>query len=490
MALSPRSSISENRTAPRRSFDAPNQSVRTGRSDAPRSVLDSSGNRSAQPQVARRSFFTTTPNRGSVNAPASRSGGINAIATRDREPQVRRELPAVGRSTSTRGDRGVTAVGRRGGDALSRSSSLPDSYYSAYSRAEFDSGRMEWSRRNNYGAPAHGVGYGFNDTRAMARSSVGRGAFDRRGFGRDGAVGRWYGRSTDIDIDVNINRGPRYGYWRDNDCWPSVVSVPRYCGVRSWCYPRYSTTFCASWGWGYPWYGWGWGWGSYYPYTGLWGIGETEYEVENTYVTNNYYYDDNQQVSTVPPSQLAPAQTTTGIVATPVSPVQEGLDAFARGDFEAARRAFVRAILTEPDEAQLIMLYGYAHFATGDYLVSAMAIRRATEMDATLIDQPIDLAALYRDPAVFQSHLGQLDAHLAAEPKDIDARYLAGFARFASGDPNGAGALFAECMAAAPDDTTYFILRDAALRASVAQQAAERAAADAARSAATSTDPK
>jgi hypothetical protein len=135
------------------------------------------------------------------------------------------------------------------------------------------------------------------------------------------------------------------------------------------------------------------------------------------------------------------------------------------------------------------MLYGYAHFATGDYLVAAMAVRRATTADATLIESPIDLAGLYRNRADYQAHLDKLDAHVAASPGDLDAKYLAGFARYASGDPGGAGAIFAECMAAAPSDASYFIMRDAALRASVNQQAAERAAADEAKSSATSTDP-
>lgn len=354
---------------------------------------------------------------------------------------------------------------------------------------------MEWYRRNNYPSPAYGVGYGFNDMGVAARSTLGR-----RGIGRD----HWDGRgdrdsSWRLGLSYHSGRG-----WDRYDGWPYRLGGydhHHHHGFRRWCYP--TTTVVA--GWNYPWYGWGaWagsGWGYSYVWDyptysyGLWDSPDTDIEYEDVNIINNYYgndYADTGSATGINAVPLAPATTPSAPAAPAVEPHDQlGLQAFNQGDYELARREFVRAILATPDAPELTMLYGYAHFATGDYMIAAMAIRRATEADATLIESPIDVAALYGDRSDFQAQLAKLDAHVAANPADLDAKYLAGFVRYASGDPNGAGAIFAECMAANPDDSAYFIMRDAALRASVAQQAAERAAADeAARSAAPSSDPE
>ncbi|HRX85611.1 MAG TPA: hypothetical protein P5572_11390 [Phycisphaerae bacterium] len=456
----PRSIDSRSTTITRPTYGRSTPSVSSRSSFNNRSSVST---RSATPRVSRRSFFVTRDNasnygRGSI-------GGIDAVATR--EPDSGRRGPSTYGRSGTR--RSAPPV-RRGGSALSFSSSLPGSYFSAYNRPEYDSGRIDWYRRNNYPSPAFGVGYGFNDLGVGSRSTLGV-----------WGIGRSYGRGRHHDHDRGSSWSLGFSYYGGrSNCWPyGLGAYGHRHHFKSWCYPQ-TTTYVT--GWGYPWYNtYSWG----YPYStgyGLWDDADINYD--STYVTNNYYDTDYYDGTTSQSGITAYPQSTTSVpAATPQAPQAQdhdrlGLQAFAQGDYDLARREFVRAILATPESPELIMLYGYAHFATGDYLIASMAIRRATEADPTLIESPIDLAGLYGNPADYQQHLAKLDAYVAANPTDLDAKYVSGFARYASGDPNGAGAIFAECMTAAPDDSTYFIMRDAALRASVAQQGAERAAVD------------
>jgi Flp pilus assembly protein TadD len=166
-----------------------------------------------------------------------------------------------------------------------------------------------------------------------------------------------------------------------------------------------------------------------------------------------------------------------------------GLQAFFNGDYDLARREFVRALLAEPDDPELVMLYGFAHFATGDYLVATLALRRALGDDPTLIDRPVDIYRLYGKPDDLAAHVDSLDRHLAADPADQDARFLAGFVRYAAGQADEAVAVFARLATEAPDDLLSFIMRDAALRAEVLQRASERADTDAATPESSPTSP-
>jgi tetratricopeptide (TPR) repeat protein len=152
-----------------------------------------------------------------------------------------------------------------------------------------------------------------------------------------------------------------------------------------------------------------------------------------------------------------------------------GLTAFYEGDFEAARREFVRAILADAENAETLMLYGYAHFATGDYLVSALAVRKALRMDPTLIDNPIDIVSLYSSTERFEEHLLRLDAFVMADPDDADARFLAGYIRFAAGMPGAAEEIFEREESLLPNDTLIWMLRTATRRV---QQAEDRTGVD------------
>lgn len=422
--------------------------------------------------------------------------GRSTIATRDNRDGVRRST--VGRRTfgNSTGQRigGATGV-RRGGDALSLSSSLPDSYRSAYRRPEHDAGRIGWYKRNNYPSPAYGIGYGLHDTRVSARSGYYRGFKDRHhGYYRHDRYSR---RGSSLHLGIHINRGGDYcyrgSYWRPyyRDYCGGYYNNYYFSYGRRWCAPYYRTTSFIYTGCS-PWYDWWWPTWGYGLYGGVYFDDDDDYEIEYepTYITNNYYTDAATPSATQVPAAYTSVATGGVVTSTSADASRDlALQAFGQGNFDLARREFVQALLAEPDDPELVMLYGYAHFATGDWLVAALSIRRAIEADATLIDRPIDISSLYPSRSDYQAHLNRLDSYLAGNRRDIDARFLAGFVRYAAGNPDGAIPDFAECASLAPGDSTYLILRDAAMRASVSMQAAQRAAEDAARSAATSIDP-
>ena len=348
------------------------------------------------------------------------------------------------------------------------------SYSRAFARLDQERGYQDWYKRHGYPPRAFGIGYGFDDD------------WNRTCQGDDFTRGSYYDRTCgSFGLHVRVGRRPSY-YW--STCrypdWNSYcrsyfvpVSYPYYCGTTSYAY-------------GYPYY---------------WGYSRPTFSSHSTY---NYYYDDDgnafETVDAATPynygstsnvwlAQPVGAGAGSGPTAVPSSGQYThrrlGVSAFYDGDFGLARREFVRALLALPDDPELLMLYAYAHFATGDYLVATLAIRRALHADPTLIDSPVDIARLYHNPRDLEAHMDALDAHLAVDSTDQDARFLAGFVRYAAGQTGEAATIFARCSRETQSDLLCLIMRDASLRADSLQRASERAVSDESAPASPTTSP-
>ncbi len=205
----------------------------------------------------------------------------------------------------------------------------------------------------------------------------------------------------------------------------------------------------------------------------------TNYVMDNyvpgSYVTTGVpiageYVEDS--VSAVASVGVAPMSTQVS------SQRQVGEGAFFAGDYSLARRQFVRALLATPDDAEVLMLYGYSHFATGDYLVAALSVRRALEADPTLIEYPIDVCLLYGNQGDLAKHFSMLEEHLRKDDESNDVWFLHAYMRLAAGQAERAIGGFGKCMERVPRDMMAVLLRDAALRARTLQRASERAAVD------------
>ena len=98
--------------------------------------------------------------------------------------------------------------------------------------------------------------------------------------------------------------------------------------------------------------------------------------------------------------------------------------AFREGCYTDAVQFYAKAVEFAPDEGALYLVLADALFAAGDYHYGAYAIRRALELDASLVDVEIDKRSFYPDPAAFDRQLAELEGPMAENPEDRDARLV------------------------------------------------------------------
>jgi tetratricopeptide (TPR) repeat protein len=202
------------------------------------------------------------------------------------------------------------------------------------------------------------------------------------------------------------------------------------------------------WGWG--WWGWG-GWG--YPYYGYpyWGYPYYGY-APYYYSPPPTYYSTVVYDNSGPAAEQVAAQATAsgeGSVYTQQAPgtrasesglaVPRGLaplpneasDALTRGDeaFRSARyidavHEYARAVELAPDRGVLHLVLSDGLLATGDYHYAAYALRRALELDPTLVDSVLDKHSFYGNTADCDQHIAALEKYVGEHPLDDDARLL------------------------------------------------------------------
>lgn len=251
-----------------------------------------------------------------------------------------------------------------------------------------------------------------------------------------------------IAVGTSVALGCWYGDWYD------------YCDPYAYCYPGY--------GWGYygSWSFW-WGWGCYpyswwaHPFSScFWlGWGYWPYGISYWYpYAYSSYYSPPVYYSTVIYETVEPAAETVQVVEEAAEPeyVGEGvarttdqaqLDKLLRSGPDSAARAsgqyltlgdrafrdgryadavhfYARAVEFAPDEAVLYLVLSDGLFATGDYHYGAFALRKALELDPTLVSSGIDKHDFYADPRAFDTQLAQLEGYLADRPGDNDARLM------------------------------------------------------------------
>jgi len=101
-----------------------------------------------------------------------------------------------------------------------------------------------------------------------------------------------------------------------------------------------------------------------------------------------------------------------------------GDEAFRDGRYGDAVHEYAKAVEYQPDQGVLHLILSAALFATGDYHYSAYALRRALELDPTLVDSVVDKHSFYGDPAEFDRQLELLERYLGDHFLDEDARIL------------------------------------------------------------------
>lgn len=106
-----------------------------------------------------------------------------------------------------------------------------------------------------------------------------------------------------------------------------------------------------------------------------------------------------------------------------------GTRAFEAGDFDEAGSCFLRVAMADRENVDATLAYAIARFATGDYQVSALAIRRGIRRMPEIVRAPFDIRARYSDKKVFYAQLTRLEDYVTDHPGQEDGWLVLGFIR-------------------------------------------------------------
>ena len=274
---------------------------------------------------------------------------------------------------------------------------------------------------------------------------------DRPAFDRVARMGTAAARASAIARSAGLSAGVCFGGESNscNDSWDCGSDWSWSFSV-GWCWP-----YNACWGWNswcyWPAY-WCWWpisyWYWYSPGIYYW----SEPEQYGT-VVYNYYYDDDDydDGGTYYERELAPVgeavyePRSIGIDPTMAPELEQvlgmkagddtrmrardhylelGDQAFIEGRYADAVHYYARAIGYASEDAVLYLVLSDALFATGDYHYGAYALRRALELDPTLVASSVDKRTFYGDPLSFDRQLTVLARYVEDRPDDDDARLL------------------------------------------------------------------
>ncbi len=137
--------------------------------------------------------------------------------------------------------------------------------------------------------------------------------------------------------------------------------------------------------------------------------------------------------------QTAPAtQETTEQIPGEVERAQklmlEGLEAFTAGEYDKAARSFLQVGLDDPDNVDALLAYAVARFATGDYSVAAIALRRGVSKYPEVVNSAFDIRDRYGEVDDFVKHVEALEDYVRQNPDDADGWLMLGFVRHFTGE--------------------------------------------------------
>jgi hypothetical protein len=130
--------------------------------------------------------------------------------------------------------------------------------------------------------------------------------------------------------------------------------------------------------------------------------------------------------------------------------MNRGNDAFGKGDFRNATRAFREAVIMNPHSADARYSLAISAFAEGKYAFSAFALRRGITLDED--GSNIDVEAALGGPSVMENHIEMLERDLQQAPTDPDLLLLRGFVALRTGDARTAADTLDRALAALPGD--------------------------------------
>jgi len=156
---------------------------------------------------------------------------------------------------------------------------------------------------------------------------------------------------------------------------------------------------------------------------------------------------------------------TAAVAAEPEQPVEQidrmlegGLEAMRAGDYDSARRYFVRVLLRRPDDGRVRTYYVAALMADGQYTEAAICLRRALQLWEDVELGEFDLAELFSDQRTLEQQVAALRTFVADNPERLDGWLLLTWAYAFSGEREDARLIVAEARRTWPDDPTLLHL--------------------------------
>lgn len=143
--------------------------------------------------------------------------------------------------------------------------------------------------------------------------------------------------------------------------------------------------------------------------------------------------------------------------------MNRGSDAFAKGDYGTATKAFKEAVILDPSSADARYSLAISAFGQGKYAFSAFALRRGIVLDAERSN--IDMAKAFGGPDVLKGYVEHLDGELKDLPEDPDLLLLRGFTALRTGDARTAAAMLDRALAQLPQDAATRALHKEAMEA-------------------------
>lgn len=280
--------------------------------------------------------------------------------------------------------------------------------------------------------------------------------------GRD--AGRVANDATNLSVGVAVGAvtGIHSDWFWEPTCSPHGDAS--HHGKADW--DRYwNTSWWWGWNWGFAWYGsnwsFAWNWPYGYCHRPWWAY--SYYQPSSWYwtpspfcYTSVIYVDEPAPQTTVVVYQdpdvepaAAPAVAGEGVIAEPAGRVVEGGappsaapevkralvrgavqylelgdEAFGQGRYGDAVHHYARAVEYAPDDGVLYLILSDALFATGDYHYAAFALRRALELEPTLLENVVDKHGFYGDAREFDRQIVLAEDFLDEHFLDDDARLV------------------------------------------------------------------
>lgn len=125
--------------------------------------------------------------------------------------------------------------------------------------------------------------------------------------------------------------------------------------------------------------------------------------------------------------------------------MREASDLFASANYPEAARRFRLAAIAAPRESGPLFALGQSLIAIKNYPYAAKVIRRAIDMEPTIVDEGGDLVGVYGSRENFDRVSKQLAKRVADKPEDLHAPFLLGIQQYFSGNA-GARDTFAELV--------------------------------------------